>query len=185
VLDPYQCSQYDDCSVIHSFDGAVLGGFEQCIPEPEEPGAIGCYEGDVCGAGLSCNASEVCLAPPGCGTSDGLQEPISCDTCYGYCVPDVQNPGSCVGEVGCRADPPDCPYNSVPGIDNMCWTGYCIPLSQCDTVPSCEGQTEAQCLNRGDCEPIYQGVGCSCDDMGCTCDQWVYDECQVALDNQS
>ncbi|MCY0989420.1 hypothetical protein OV203_19930 [Nannocystis sp. ILAH1] len=42
------------------------------------------------------------------------------------------------GEVVCDALPPDCPPGTLPGVsDQLCWTGACVPVISCWTVPSC------------------------------------------------
>ena len=124
------------------------------------------------GDGMRCNAGEVCLSPPGCEDSpDGF---IDCDAaCYGYCVPDdTPDPGNCSGEVFCDALPPACPADTLPGIKDGCWTGYCIPLAQCEDLPiACaEIGNESQCIDRADCTPLYEGGDCTCDELGnCEC----------------
>jgi hypothetical protein len=40
--------------------------------------------------------------------------------------------GTCDGELTCQMDPPQCPADATPGIADGCYTGYCIPLANCD-----------------------------------------------------
>jgi hypothetical protein len=99
---------------------------------------------------------------------------------FSYCTdePSGIDPGSCVGEVTCESLPPECPANTVPGRANSCWTGFCIPLDQCDVVPSCEEQTEAQCVSRDDCQALYEGINCECTGESCVCEDWLFEACQ-------
>jgi len=191
ALDAYACSLHDDCVAVHSLvlcdggaeaDQAVpepcggLGWFEYCADEP-----VGCYGDAECGEGQRCNAGEVCLPPPGCEDSgNGL---IDCDSaCYGYCVPDeVPDPGTCYGEVLCDILTPPCPTGTTPGIRDGCYTGYCIPLSECEDPPvACSAITdENTCVDRADCAPFYEGIDCVCDEFGtCECADWLFVSCR-------
>lgn len=103
---------------------------------------------------------------------------------------------------GCAAPPPACPTGTTPGIKELCWTGYCIPNSDCGPNdpgecfgdvsclmldgllhprPSVRGRpcetlaTEQACAARGDCSPIYQGTNCECPANGCTCETLSYE----------
>jgi hypothetical protein len=45
--------------------------------------------------------------------------------------------------------------------------------------PSCDTlTTEIACKARMDCEPVYNGLGCTCDPHGCTCQTETFDHCQ-------
>ena len=78
----------------------------------------------------------------------------------------------------CTELPPDCPDDTIAGVADGCFTGYCIPFSECEDLPACDQQLEAECIARPDCDPFYQGIGCTCDDFGCVCEEWVFDQCQ-------
>ena len=56
--------------------------------------------------------------------------------------PDGGGPGNCYGSVTCNSAPPQCPANTTPGVANGCYTGYCIPVSQCgpNDPGECYGQ---------------------------------------------
>lgn len=182
-LDALECSRHDDCVAIHLdvCDGddpgvhACLGPFSTCRDEPTS-GPAGCYGDQDCGDDERCNAAEVCLPSPGC---DGLDTDCP-GVCYGWCVPDhPHDPGTCYGEVGCRALPPDCPPGTMPGIKDLCWTGYCIPESDCEEPPACAALSdEPACIARADCAPLYHGLDCTCTDDGCTCAEWQFIGCE-------
>jgi hypothetical protein len=57
---------------------------------------------------------------------------------------------------GC-SDDDDCAQGEICGVDQLC------------AVPTCEQlDSEADCIARPECEPIYAGVDCSCG-ANCTC----------------
>jgi len=89
------------------------------------------------------------------------------------------DPGSCVEAVTCTTPQPQCPPDTIAGRRNGCWTGYCIPLAQCDALPGCGGLAEMQCIARTDCHPLYVGQNCTCTMTGCTCQTWTYDSCET------
>jgi hypothetical protein len=175
TFDAQECSRHDDCVARHSRgDGtSAVGWFESCAPE-----RTGCYGDTECGEGTHCNAADVCLPPPGAG-GPGTGDQVPCPSvCYGYCVPDEPiDPGSCVGEVACDEEPPECPVDTIPGRRNGCWTGFCIPVAQCDSIPACSTLGETDCVSRSDCAPIYQGIDCQCTGTECVCADWLYDSC--------
>lgn len=138
-----------------------------CVPNPNDPG--------------QCYGTLQCLMPaPACptGTTPGIK-----NGCYtGYCIPTSacgpNDPGDCTGSVACAMPPPSCPSGTVPGRTSGCWTGYCIPQSACP-MAACEALTsEAACIARGDCLPIYDGDQCTCDLNGCECQVLTYDRCE-------
>ena len=87
--------------------------------------------------------------------------------------------GSCIEAVTCTTAAPQCPPDTIAGRRNGCWTGYCIPLAQCDALPGCSGLTEMQCIARTDCHPLYVGQNCTCTMTGCTCQSWTFDSCET------
>lgn len=197
--DAQECSRHDDCVARHYpmggcggtetdcdpgnglWDPTAVGNFHSCAAE--QP-ATGCYSNDECGPGERCNANEVCLPAPGCTDPNGGAVPCPA-VCYGYCVPDNIDKGSCTGEVFCDSIPPKCGADEVPGIINGCWSGYCIPVSECETTVACtDVDNEYTCIARSDCAPIYEGVNCTCDGESfvpsCTCESWVYKSCEAA-----
>src|SRR5262245_32171458 len=138
-----------------------------CVPDHPDPG--------TCTGIVKCDA-----LPPACpaGTKPGIAN--GCWT--GYCIPEADcrpnDPGNCYEDVVCRAAPPACPEGTVPGVRDGCWTGYCIPLSACEPQPdpSCASLlTERACVARMDCQPLYEGIGCTCfPDGHCECKDRVF-----------
>lgn len=100
---------------------------------------------------------------------------------FDRCGSEESDPGAgdCYAEVTCDAPEPACPDGTLPGVVNGCYSGYCIPVDECpDAPPACSALGEMSCIDRADCTPIYQGVGCSCGASGCTCDSWDFTGCQ-------
>jgi len=154
--------------------------FISCFPEPGQ--GEGCYGDNECGDGFSCNANEICLPPPrpGNGNSDPCPEEL-CDVpavCYGFCVRDA-GPEECYGEVTCFSLPPKCEVGTVPGIRDGCWTGNCIPLSSCSPVDCSDIQNEAMCVERADCNALYEEVECECTPENCECRDWQFNSCET------
>lgn len=86
--------------------------------------------------------------------------------------------GLCYAEVTCTDPMPDCPADTQPGILDGCWTGFCIPVAECEEQPACaDVPAEGSCIARADCEPLYRGEDCTCDDTGCTCASHVFEGC--------
>ncbi len=102
---------------------------------------------------------------------------------FAYCIDEDAGgePGTCNGEVLCESVPPECPAGTTPGIGESCWTGYCIPLDECEAEPACELQSEQDCIARADCSATYRGENCTCEGSDCTCADWVYESCSQAL----
>jgi hypothetical protein len=122
-LDPYQCSEDDQCAAVFAATPATPPlSWQSCIPEPAalEPG--------TCNAGVTCRA-----LPPACPSGTQPGEDGICYT--GYCIPTTACggpivPGGCAGAV-CQVVGPACPSGTVAGTSGGCWTGYCIPISAC------------------------------------------------------
>jgi hypothetical protein len=122
TLDPFTCSEHDDCAAVFAQAKAPPMQWEGCIAEPRrlDPGA--------CDGLITCRAQ-----PPACpsGTVPGVAS-----GCYsGYCIPKTAcggplDPGTCAGAV-CAISSPACPSGTTPGVANGCYTGYCIPDSAC------------------------------------------------------
>ncbi len=191
-LEAQDCSRYDYCSALHRGSCETPGADEAgapafvCAPEefvscfPESSDDEGCYDDSECGQGFSCNSAEICLAPPSNGNGDECPEEL-CGVpqpCYGFCVPTTA-PGECDGEITCdQFMEPICPDGTVPGISDGCWTGSCIPLSSCPLSTCAEIQNEAMCVQRDDCNALYEGLDCECTPENCDCATWVFDSCE-------
>jgi len=201
-LDAYECSRHDDCVARHYPAGSCSGSEADCAPGYYDPTGVGafescaaeapangCYGNEDCGPNERCNAAEVCLPPPGNGNGDCDPATPDCGgnvptVCYGYCVPDAPDKGTCTGDVLCDVLPPKCPPDSVPGIRDGCWSGYCIPVNECETQTACgDIANEYMCIARDDCSPIYEGINCTCDGGGlvptCTCESWQFKSCEA------
>jgi hypothetical protein len=128
------------------------------------------YEAEECSRHNECSAVHSI-------TNGGASNGVVGD--FGYCIDEtgLTDPGSCTETADCAMAPPECPENTVAGVRDGCWTGYCIPLDECETRPSCSEQSEAQCVSREDCEPVYEGLDCTCDGEDCTCAEWVFESC--------
>jgi hypothetical protein len=139
------------------------GGMGECFPVCVPIGGGSCSAID-CGPGFHCE--EQCTVPPPCVPGEVCEGP----SCGPICVPN-NDPGECTGDVFCDSLPPTCPAGTTPGIRNGCWTGYCIPLSDCGAPPppACEAIVdEMACIAaQPACLPIYTGT-CWMDPMG----QW-------------
>lgn len=154
VCDATMCGAGEHCelqcvpSVPTDPAGPMSGCTATCVPDE----GLGCEATD-CGPGTHCIETCLAIACPGTG-------PMGCpDVCRSECVPD--GPGECSGDVLCDAIPPPCPFGTVPGVENGCWTGYCIAADQCDeppVLPCEEEQSELSCSARTECTPVFTGV---------------------------
>ncbi len=161
-LEAYDCSRTDHCSATHAQGRENLGNFQSCADEK-----VVCTSSTDCGSGSSC-------------TTETQQECLSHggdDVCYGYCEPNSQDPGSCVGEVACDLPEPACPDGTIAGRDADCWTGYCIPVAECDATPACSSLTESDCSTATECSGLYRGIDCTCTGSDCTCTSYEYEGC--------
>jgi hypothetical protein len=147
--------------------GYQCGGDAECAP--------GCY----CGNG-TCVEGGFCTRDDQCG--DGL----TCDETRGSCDP--QGGGTCAGTVTCNEVKPNCAADTVPLVQNGCWTGACEPLALCDVTPPCDRlNTEPSCLARAECSAVYNGTNCKrtdntpcrAGDTGCTCESYTFASCQL------
>jgi hypothetical protein len=134
--------------------------------------------GPVQGGDCTSLSAQECSRHDDCVAHHAPGSPIGAFT---SCAPEgsVQDPGSCVGTITCATPQPTCPANTLPGKRNGCWTGYCIPLAQCDSLPACTTLAEVGCIGRSDCAPIYEGMNCTCNGTSCTCQTWTFDTCEA------
>ncbi len=181
-LDETTCLGTDACRGIYN----EALGFEACwgtdFTGPVPADDCTQYDANECSRRDACFAihASPCAAdrdPTGAeAPSCELGEFISCGN-----EDDPNDPGHCYAELTCDSEPPNCPADTLPGIRNGCWSGYCIPVAECERQASCdEIVAEASCIARTDCAPAYQGIDCVCDEVGCTCAEHVFDSCSAA-----
>jgi hypothetical protein len=156
-LDAQTCSEHTDCTSLYT--SAVNQGsnfvpsFESCHAEPAQSCAT-----------VDCGPNNLCVVTPDMPTT-------------AQCEP-TASAGSCTGRT-CAAPPPACPNGTIPGIDATgCYTGFCIPTTECTAAPCASLATETACLARTDCDAVYIGSNCTCDKNGCVCQTETYDHCQ-------
>ena len=159
-LDAQTCSEHSDCASLYTGPvnqpAGFVPAFEKCIAEP------GAGSGPC--AGVSCGAGNECVVTPAAATT-----PMCEPTTIG---------GACTGTVTCAVAMPVCPSGTTAGIANNCYTGFCIPSSECAPPPCATLTTESACVARTDCDPVYQGTNCTCDKNGCTCQNETFLKCQ-------
>lgn len=154
-LDAQTCSRHDDCIEIYSTvnEPPPGTGFESCAAEPAQ----------TC-SNLTCATGTECVEHP--GATPGAE-----------CV-DPAKAGACTGSVVCNLGPPACPTGTTAGIANGCYSGYCIPNNECPPAACSTLTTETACKARPDCDTVYQGSNCTCDNSGCTCQTETFLRCQ-------
>jgi len=185
-LDEATCSTTSGCRAIYT---------SNCIDQDclDEPLYVDCWstdmQGPIQGGGcegldaFTCSMHDDCSAVhyPGCDQADA-EVPVPCPPgAFGYCINEdgSADPGDCYGPVTCDVATPECPEGTTPGIKDGCYTGFCIPLEQCEQPAACNTiSNEASCIARADCTPIYHGENCSCEATVCTCETWIFDNCQ-------
>jgi len=163
-LDESTCKTTSGCRAVYA--GAA---FHECwgtAPSgPTQGGDCTTFDAQECSRHDDCVAKHAAGAPIGT---------------FNACAPEgsIQDPGSCVGNITCTTPAPQCPMNTLPGKRNGCWTGYCIPIADCDQLPACDTLGEKDCIGRSDCAPTYTGQNCSCTPNGCTCATWLFKTCE-------
>ncbi len=191
-LDAYSCFFDPSCGSLYS--GNSQEGdteFESCIDVGS--GACDCGSGEscvtVCPAclenGSDCSCTPTCVPTQSdctlqCPSGETCQ--LQCDSlqggCTQVCESDSLDPGQCSGPVTCNIAAPQCPAGTTAGIENGCYTGYCIPLADCAPTDCASITDEASCTARSDCEAVYTGSNCTCDDSGCTCTTLAFARCE-------
>jgi hypothetical protein len=190
-LDAFSCFFDPSCGSLYTGDSQSGNTeFESCIDVGS--GACNCGSGETCvtecpaclenGSGCSCTptcvpTSSDCTLT--CPSGETCQ--LQCDSvngCEQECVSDSLDPGQCSGQVTCNIAAPQCPAGTTAGIENGCYTGYCIPLADCSPADCATLTDEASCTARSDCEAVYTGSNCTCDDSGCTCTTLTFERCE-------
>lgn len=167
--------------------GGGSGGSGGTTPPGTTPPGYACDGDAQCAAGCYCSPDGTCVEGGFCNRDDQCGDGLTCDEARNSCDP--QGGGTCGGEVTCNEVAPRCEPDSVPIIENGCWTGDCQPLALCDVEPTCERiNTEASCLARADrCGAVYSGqncrrqdgTACRAGDTGCTCDRYDFASCRT------
>lgn len=160
VVDPPPPGCYTDTDCPSGYD---------CVPDPNAP--------PMADVGICVPTQVTCTCDnAACGPGTHCVIDSSAETCLPVCV---SNAGTCTGDVLCDALPPACPGDTVPGIMNGCYSGYCIPVAACPELPVvCSQLDEAACLGEASCAAVYDGQGCTCQDGICTCQSQSFAFCQ-------
>lgn len=160
ITSPEQCMQTASCHA--AFDGDKFFGCWELEPDQFSTQMCAGLTPDECSARDDCvslfvpNDSNTaasfarCVAEPG-GACDSSNDCVNGETCdWSACPP------------------------TGPGGDSAC-LGTCTatPPPACSTLT-----TETDCLTRSDCEPIYNGMDCTCDPNGCTCQVETFAYCR-------
>lgn len=170
------CSEGDDCGAIGAYEFAEC--WDTAQSGPIQGGDCSGLDAHECSRHDDCVARHYPLPCPPNADCARRRPPAGFESC----APEATSPeGSCHEPALCRAEPPECPAGTVPGVAHGCWTGYCIPEDECEPPPSCEQiGDEIGCVDRADCAPIYEGVDCTCDGNGnCTCADWIFQACET------
>ncbi len=138
ALTETECVKDPACRVVKDAACAVSADcttdFLGCFPTDQftDP-AVDCF---AARDGFSCSQSAACTAyHRGLSTALGAPEPPGQERMFAMCAPEGKSPGTCFGQVTCRAVAPACPPSSRPGIENGCYTGACIPFDVCEPAP--------------------------------------------------
>lgn len=137
ALDEATCRDSSGCRTIYT--GVVCPPTADCkqattvtflacwATAPSGPAEGGdCWNDDV----QECSRHDDCATVY---TSQEVAGPLAQSLSFASCMPELRplDPGTCDGQVLCRAAPPACPTGTVPGILNGCYSGYCIPDADC------------------------------------------------------
>ena len=133
-LSETACAADPTCRVVKDAACAVSADcttdFLGCFPTDQSTDlAADCF---AARDGFSCSQSAACTAYHR-GMQSGLEPPIT--HTFAMCAPEGKSPGTCFGQVTCRAAAPACPAETTPGIEGGCYTGACIPLDVCGPRP--------------------------------------------------
>ena len=97
--------------------------------------AIAPYNGDTSACSTldayGCSERDDCVATFHESGANGPNPSWSFESCADEQSATGTGPGSCTGIVSCAGPEPICPSGTVAGIADDCYTGYCIPQSDC------------------------------------------------------
>ncbi len=129
ALGETDCAEQSGCRVVKdarcSISADCLTDYVGCFAlDQVESSSVDCLNATA----DDCSRSAECWAlheATGARLSPAQQRP------FALCIRADGSPGSCTGEVACRADPPACPAGTIPGVSGTCWSGACIPEHLC------------------------------------------------------
>ena len=132
------CAQSAECRVVKDAACAVSPGcsldFFACLPISQVTRTdIDCFaarDGFTCSQSAACTAYHRAsdTATPGFTSPERVVP-------FAMCAPEGKSPGRCHAAVSCDRVAPACPTQTMPGIENGCYTGACIPLDVCEPAP--------------------------------------------------
>ena len=91
---------------------------------------------------------------------------------FGVCISEkVDCDGS---KVLCKSLPPECPEGQIPGVADSCWSGSCVPIANCNAVPTCDlcpaGEMCVQKISKQQSWPVCEPVPTECGgEIDCEC----------------
>jgi hypothetical protein len=181
-LDEQSCLTTSACRAAYAIDPGGSQSFYECwgtAPSgPIQGGDCTALDAFACSLHDDCSAVHEVLE--GVGDNGGFQLALGN---FQNCIAEPGNPsdpGTCTGEILCDALVPDCPDDTVAGRKDGCYTGYCIPVDECESLAACSTLGEEECVQRSDCDGLYQGVDCTCVGDVCSCTSWLFDGCETA-----
>lgn len=134
ALSEGACAEDPACRVVKDAACAVSGDcftdYLGCFPTDQftDP-SIDCF---TARDGQSCSMSAACTAFHVTGLRGTAPSP---PPTFMMCLPEGRSPGTCFGQVTCRAAEPACPPETRAGVSNGCYTGACIPTFLCEPEP--------------------------------------------------
>jgi hypothetical protein len=134
ALSETACAADAGCRMVKDAACAVAGtcatDFVGCFPVDQlaRPD-VDCF---AARDGFTCSQSAACTAYHR-GVWNGL-EPVVTRT-FATCAPEGKALGNCYAPVTCDRAAPLCPTQMMPGIAGGCYTGACIPIDVCGTIP--------------------------------------------------
>jgi hypothetical protein len=144
-LDETTCETTPGCHTEVGSEGDEAGIFLGCWsiwPLPETAGNS-CDGLDA----LACAGADDCISNMVFDPSTGGFEFELCSQEPIFLPPGGLDPGACTGAIACDSNGPKCPDGTTAGIEDNCYTGYCIPNSECSAGDpgTCESQGGAMC----------------------------------------
>lgn len=91
--------------------------------------------------------------------------------CEGLAAYDCSRHDDCVTRHVKITDCVDCTSDPTVGGFESC-------AAEPEPVAECAELVEADCVAREDCDPLYEGVDCTCEADVCSCADWVFTACE-------